>query len=218
MRRFALAAAAALLALAVAATAAARDPRAETLRLNARDSRAARAALIKPADLRGDWQRTTSSAEDSVPSCSGYRPDFSRFTITGKAAADYKTAIGEGLTSSAEVYASHADATADYKLGTKPQVASCLAREIEKAAASDPTVQAKTLVAKQVAAPRIGERSARYKLVLRFTGPAGSLPIYVDAIVFQKGRTLALLMTVGVSRPITNGTALARRMYSRASA
>jgi len=207
-----------LLALAFVAAASARDPRAEQLKLNARDNRAARAALITAADLQPGWQRATSSSEESVPSCPGYRPDFSRFTITGKAASEYKTSAGGVLESHVEVYKSHADATGDYRLGAKPQVASCLASTISKQPTGDPTVHIKTISAKQVAAPDIGERSAHYKIVLRLTGPSGSVPVYVDAIVFQKGRTLALLLTMGVSQPITDGNTLARRMFARAAA
>ena len=216
MRRLAPVAAA-LLALAFVAAASARDPRAEKLQLNARDNRAARASLVTAADLAAGWQRIKSSGDDTVPSCPGYRPDFSKYTITGKAEAEYKSSAGALVTSSTEVYANHAQAIADYRLGAKPQVASCLAQTFEKQPTGDPTVTVKAVSAKQVAAPRLGERSARYKIVLRFTGPAGSVPAYLDAIVFQKGRSIALLMTLGVSRPVTDGDALARIMSARAS-
>jgi hypothetical protein len=206
-----------LLALAFAAAASARDPRAEQLHLNARDNRAARAALITANDLQPDWQRIANSSDDSVPSCPGYRPDFSRFTITGKAEAEYKSSAGGVLESHVEVYKSHADATGDYRLGSKPQVASCLARTIEQQPTGDPTVKLKTVSAKHVAAPRFGERAAPYRIVLRISGPSGSVPVYVDAIVFQRGRTLALLLTMGVAKPITNAETLARRMYGRTS-
>ena len=216
MRRLALVAVT-LLALAFVAAASARDPRAEKLQLNARDNRAARATLITASDLQPDWQQTTVSSGDSVPSCPGYRPDFSTFTITGKADAEYKTSQGDALTSHVEVYKTHADATNDYRLGAKPQVASCLASTIEKQPTGDPTVHVKTVSAKQAADPHIGEHSARYKLVMKISGPSASVPLYIDAIVFQKGRTLALLMTTGIQQPITDGPTLARRMYSRAT-
>ena len=207
----------ALLALAFVAAASARDPRAEKLQLNAHDNRAARAALIASADLSTGWTRVTSSSPDVVPSCPGYRPDFSRFTVTGKAAAHYKASSGSTVISSVEIYASPAQATADYRLGTKPQVPSCLASTFEQEPTGDPTVHVKALSAKAVTAPRMGDRSARYKIVVRVTGPAGSVPLYVDAIVFQKGRTIALLMATGVARPITDGEMLARTMFARAA-
>jgi hypothetical protein len=216
MRRLALAAVF-LLALAVVAAASARDPRAEKLRLNAADNRAARGSLVTAADLRAGWQRMKSSGDDTVPSCPGYRPDFSKYTITGKAEAEFKSSAGALLTSSTEVYASHAQAIADYRLGTKPQVASCLAQTFEHQPTGDPTVHVKAVSAKRIAAPRLGERSARYKIVLRFTGPSGSIPAYLDAIVFQKGRSIALLLTLGVSRPVTDGVTLARLMSARAA-
>ncbi len=214
MRRLAPTAVA-LLALALAAAASARDPRAEKLHLNARDNRAARAALITPADLSAGWTRVTTSSPDVVPSCPGYRPDFSRFTITGKAAAHYKASSGSTVISSVEIYTSAAQAAADYRLGTKPQVPSCLASTFEQEPTGDPTVHVKALSAKAVTAPRIGDRSARYKIAVRVTGPSGSVPLYVDAVVFQKGRTIALLMATGVAHPITDGETLARMMFAR---
>jgi hypothetical protein len=208
----------ALLALAFVAAASARDPRGEKLQLNARDNRAARASLITASDLQPSWQHSKGSDSEVVPDCPGYRPDFSKYTITGKASAEFKTSTGGWLASSVEIYKSRAQARADYQLGTKPQVASCLASTFEKQPTGDPSVHIKTVSAKTVAAPRFGERAARYKIVLRFTGPAGSVPAYLDAIVFQKGRSLALLMTMGVSQPITDGETLARRMFARAAA
>lgn len=216
MRRLALAAVC-LLALAFVAGASARDPRAEKLLLNAADNRAARASLLTEADLQPVWQRVKGSGDETVPTCANYRPDFSRYTVTGKAEAEFKDTSGEMVISSSEVYASHAQAIADYRLGTKRQVASCLAQTFEKQPTGDPSVHVKAVSAKQVAAPRLGERSARYKIVLRFTGPGGSVPAYLDAIVFQKGRTIALLMTLGVPQPITDGPSLASVMSARAS-
>jgi hypothetical protein len=217
VRRLALVAVS-LLALAVVAAASARDPRAEKLQLNARDTRAAKASLITASDLSSGWQRIAASNDDTVPSCAGYRPDFSSFTITGKADAEYKTQAGELITSHVEVYKSNADATGDYRVGSKPQVASCLGATLAKAPTGDPTVKLKVVTAKEVAAPRIGQHTARYRIVLRLTGPNGSVPIYVDAIVFQKGRTLGLLESLGVQQPITAGPTLARRMFMRAAA
>ncbi len=43
------------------------------------------------------------------------------------------------------------------------------------------------------------------------------MPLHVDAIVFQKGRTIALLMATGVPAPITDGETLARVMAARAA-
>jgi hypothetical protein len=216
VRRLALAAVV-LLALAFAVAASARNPRAEKLRLNARDNRAARASLITLDDLSPTWQSAPSSGDDTVPSCPGYRPDFSKYTITGKAESDFREPSGAVIASSAEIYASHAQATGDYRLGAKPQVASCLAATLEKQPTGDPTVHVKTVSAKEVASPGIGERSARYKIVLRYTGPGGSVRAYIDAVVFQKGRTLGLLLAMGVKQPITDGVMLARRMYARSA-
>lgn len=214
MRRLALAAVA-LLALAFVAAASARDPRAEKLRLNAADTKAARAALLTVRDLQSGFQRTKPSGDDSSLGCPGYRPDFSKYTITGKAESDFQHPAGAWVTSEVEIYATHADATGDFRLGAKPQLATCFRRMLEKQV-TDPTVTVGVLSSKMLAAPPLGERAARYSAVARFAGPARTLKMYIDLYGFQKGRLIGFVMTMSVSQPIRDGANMARLMLSRA--
>ena len=204
-----------LTALVFVAVAAARDPRAETLKLNARDGRAARAALLTLADLNSGWQHDKASDNDTVPSCPGYNPDFSRFVITGKAEASFKHSAGAWVASEAEVYVSHAHATGDFRTGAKPQLARCLADLLEQDESGNANVDVKVLSSRMVASPHVGERAARYKVTARVSGPNGTVTIYLDFIVFQKGRTLASLLTMSVAQPIRDGVSLARTMLAR---
>jgi hypothetical protein len=214
MRRLVLVVAA-LFAVGCVASAAARDPRAETLKLNARDGRAARGALLTLADLSAGWRHDKASNDDTVPSCSGYNPDFSQFVITGRAEADYQHPAGAWVKSEAEVYASHADASGDFRRGARPQLAHCLAILLEKQGAGDPSVRIKVLSSRMVAAPRLGERAARYKVSARFSGPSRSVTMYMDFIAFQQGRALGTVFTMSVSQPIRDGVSLARTMLAR---
>ena len=212
VRRLALAAVA-LLALAFVAAASARDPRDEKLRLNAADTKAARAALLTVRDLQSGFQRKKPSG-DSPLTCPGYRPDFSKYTITGKAESNFQHPAGAWVTSGVEIYATHVDATGDFRLGAKPQVATCLKQVLEKQ--DDPTVTVKVLRSKRLAAPPLGERAARYSAVVRFAGPARTLNMYLDLYAFQKGRLVGFVITMSVSQPIRDGANMARLMLSRA--
>ncbi len=114
-----------LLALVLVASAAARDPRLEQLRLTPADTQAARASILTRADLRSGWHPTKSSDDDTYPDCAAFSPNFSKFVITGKAGSKFNHSGGATLESSAEVYASHAQAVGDFLLG-RPQFATCL--------------------------------------------------------------------------------------------
>ena len=76
-----------LLVLAVAAVAvpaaSARDPRLERLGLNSTDTALAHRIAVRATDLGAGWRAATATPEQVVPSCPGYRPDFSQFTLMG---------------------------------------------------------------------------------------------------------------------------------------
>ena len=217
MRRFFVFVAVGLSALSIAAVAFARDPRDEQERLRPADMQAARAGLIRLGDLNAGWARDKHPDDDDDTTCPGFDPDFSRFVITGKADAAFKHPAGAWLVSGTEVYASHAHAVGDFRLGARPGLARCLRYMLEHDTAKeiDSTVRVKVLTSRMLAAPRLGERSARYQLVARFTGPARALTMYVDLFAFQQGRTIGFLMTMSVSQPIRDGGTLARVMLAR---
>jgi hypothetical protein len=205
--------AASMLALAIAATAAARDPRAEKERLKSTDMHAARAALVRLTDLQSGFQQTKTPPSNSPLSCPGWKPDFSHYTITGKAEADYQHPAGAFVMSEAEVYATHADATGDFHTGARPQFAKCLQYALQQQATSGVVITVQS--SKMVAAPHVGERAARFKAVATFRTAANTLDVYMDIVAFQQGRLLGAVMTMAVGRPLGDGTTLASRMVSR---
>jgi hypothetical protein len=206
-----------LIALSVVAAAAARDPRDEQERLRLADMNAAKASLIRLADLNAGWKRDKKPDDDDSNSCPGFNPDFSRFVITGKADAAFVHPAGAWLVSGTEIYASHAHAVGDFRLGARPGLAKCLRYILEHETAKeiDPGVRVRVLSSRMVPSARIGERTARFQLVARFTGPARSLTMYMDVFAFLQGRSIGFLMTMSVTQPIRDGGTLARTMLGR---
>ncbi len=192
------------------------DPRAEKERLTPADMSLARKAALQRGDLPAGWTPLVTRASDGkVPSCPDYRPDFSRFTITGKSQTAFQHAAGASIFSSIEVFRSRAQAVGDFRLGTTPQVARCLKVLLNKALAQARGFTAEIVSSRQVAAPRIGERSAAFRLVAEIGAGGPALTLYIDVLVFQRGRSIAVLSFTGASQPVKGQAPLARAVASR---
>ena len=194
------------------------DPRREKERLNAADMALAKRVVLRQAELGAGWKRVATPPDDDEPfSCPGYRPDFSAFTITGKAEVDFEHPSGTAVSSMAEVYPSATQAAGDFRTGTKPGVARCLRHLLEKALAEDQTggVSTKVVSAARRSAPKLAQRAAAYRVVVRVTADQQTVPIYFDVLVFQKGRSLSALMAISIGKPFAVHAALARRIAAR---
>lgn len=210
-----LAAAVVLLAL-VPAALAGTDPRAEQLRLTAADNALARRATVQAGDLSAGWRRVPAGADESeVPTCPGYAPDFSRFVITGKSRSAFQSGVGASIVSSVEVYRSRRDAVGDFRLGTQPAVARCLKHLLDKAFAGVESMDAEVISSRRIPAPKLGERAAAYRLVAELTANGVSVKVYIDVLVFQRGRSIAALFFTGAFEPVGGRTAVARAVAAR---
>jgi hypothetical protein len=202
----------ALVPVAIAGT----DPRLEQERLTAADMALARAATLQRGDLAGGWRRMTATPQDgTVPSCPGYRPDFSKFTITGKSQSAFQHVGGATILSHVEVYRSRAQAVADFRLGTQPPVARCLGRLLEEGLGGAQGFTAKVVSSRQVTAPRLGERSAAYRVVAEVTASGTTVKLYLDMVVIQRGRSIGGLFFTGAFQPVEGQAALARAVAAR---
>lgn len=201
----------------VAATVAAPDPRAEKERLNPRDMTLARNELLTRSDLAPGWRRTPSSPDDDEPTrCPGWNPDFSAFTITGKAKADFEhSRAGASILSTVEVYATRRQAVGDFSTGAKPGLARCLRSLLDEAFSRQRGVEARVVSARMLGGPVIGERSATYRLVARVRAGGSPIPAYFDVHVFQRGRSIAVLFFTGVAVRVPDQLALARTVAAR---
>src|SRR2546430_7812238 len=114
----------ALLLLTAAAAQAAADPHAERVRLTPADTALARRTVLQRGDVVADWK---AMSIPRIPGgrlpCPDFNPDFSAFTVTGKAATAFSHPTGGSIISTIEVYASRADAVGDFQVGAQPGVA-----------------------------------------------------------------------------------------------
>src|SRR5687768_4414784 len=115
MRRFAALAILLVLSLLLATVASGRDPRLERVQLRAADVALAKRITLKQRDVGASWSPTRipdSGAQRLT--CPGFNPDFSRFTISGKASSGFTQPTGASIVSTVEVYESRADAIGDF--------------------------------------------------------------------------------------------------------
>ena len=205
-----VAASLALVTLLAVSAAQAADPRAEKVRLRPADVNLAKWAVLRQADVGPDWDRVATQKRKSGQfACASFKPDYSAFTVTGQAFASFRSSPpGAHIDSTVAVFRTKAQAVGDFRLGAKPQLATCLAEELRRAFRQYPEgVEGRLLSSKMVPAPKLGERSAAYAITARLSGNGTSLPVFVDVIAVQRGRSIAALVFTGV------GTVLPSRRY-----
>jgi len=155
-------------------------------------------------------------SDDSSLTCPGFDPDLSAFTINGKATATYVHSALAQISSTAEVYASRAQAAGDFKAGARPQLAACL-RHVMDAAFRRTTggLEASVVSSRMVQAPRLGERSAAYRVISKVRVNSLALRAYSDLLVVQRGRTIAALVFTGIDDPVPSQTTYGRIVAAR---
>lgn len=197
-----------------AAALASGDPRDEKERLTAADNALARRTVVTARDLGSSWRPAPTSSSDERIQCPGFNPDYSAFTITGKAQSAFVQGSGASVVSAVEVYATRAQAAGDFRVGAKPALARCygrsLARELGRAGFTTNVVSAR-----MVAAPRVGELRAAWRIVLTASVGVTRTWIHVDVVGAQRGRSIAALVFTGIGEPLAGQAALARRVAAR---
>jgi hypothetical protein len=193
---------AALLTLVAVSAAGAANPRAEEVRLRPADVTLAKQAVLRQEDVGPDWTRMPAQRRGGGQfACATFKPDFSTFTVTGQASSSFREAspAGAQIDSTVAVFRTKAQAVGDFRLGAKPQLARCLAAELRRAFRRYPDgVEGKVLSSKMIPGPKLGERSAAYAITARLSGNGNSLPVSVDVIAVQRGRSIAALVFTGV--------------------
>lgn len=203
-----------LVSLLVVATAAARDPRLEQVRLNAADNALAKRIALTPRDVGVGWRSTTVPDSDDQLNCPGWSPNLSRFTITGKATRAYTQPTGASIVSAVEVYESKADAAGDFKAAATPAVARCLKLALEREFGNG-AVPVRVRSAKVVPAPRVGDRRIAYRVIASLNAGGTLLNVFFDVIVVQKGRSIVALFFTAPMKPLARQSRLAATVASR---
>lgn len=199
------AALAALLALALFATAvaAAGPPRLERKRLRPADMALARQIALRGSDLASGWARgRPTTVPDQLPRCPGVDMDFSRFTITGRAQSKFTQDVA-GIESLVGVFESRSDAVEDFRKGSDPRLIRCAAAELKKRGL---TVHSFRMTGR----PPVGERAISYRIVVSAAGTR----VYMDVVGFQSGRSVVGLYFTD-THPIAGRLAVARSVAAR---
>ena len=193
-----------------------RDPRLEKLQLRATDVALAKRVTLRQRDVGASWgaiRIPKSSGERLV--CPGFNPDFSRFTISGKASSGFMRSGGASIFSSVEVYESRADAIGDFRVGAKPIVATCLKRSLERELEASALVEVSFPFAGVVAAPGVGDKKIAYRIVARLEAASTQLDVYLDVVVVQRGRSIAALFFTGPKQPLPGQAQIASSVAAR---
>jgi hypothetical protein len=203
------------LAGAIAAGAAAKDPRREQERLTPADMALASRVSVRATDLARGWTQTAVPPENGSMRCPGFSPDFSRFTITGKSRTAFSSTGGRAVVSLVEVYASRAQAVGDFRLGAQPALARCLRSTFEDAVPAGTSVALRVRSSRMQPLGGVGENGAAFRLVASLSSGNVSLPLYLDALVFQRGRTITALLFTSAAEHVPGQLALARAVARR---
>jgi hypothetical protein len=201
-----------VLALSVAGAALARDPHDEQVRLRAADVALAKRIVLSQKDVGYAWKRESIVGDHANPKCPGFDPDFSAFTITGKAKTVYKQPSGATVASSVEVFRSRSDAVGDFRAGARPELALCIRTLLEREL-SGSGLPMRVVSSAVVAAPRVGERRIAYRTIARID--AAHVNVYLDWVIVQRGRSIFALTFMTPHKPPAARDQLAAKVASR---
>jgi hypothetical protein len=197
-------------ALAVATAGAAGGPGREKIRLNAADQAAARAAVIRRADLgAGGWQGG-STKPDLSPSatCANYHPKQSDLVLTG--AAETRWARGElDLNSEAQVLRTARMVKLDWQRSVQtPGFVPCLRSKFAKALGA----RVKLVSFNRIAFPHIGQYAAAFRLLADAKSGGRTVRVMLEPILFGRSRTEITLIVTATAASTASASAAAVRL------
>ena len=184
---------AACIALAVVTAALAANPRGETIKYNAADQAAARAATVQRADLQktSGWKGGATKPDLSATSCADYNPDLSHFVSTGAAASDWLLPDEMEVSSQTDVLQTAQMVRREWQVQVQdPAALACGRRQAAKAFAAH---GAKLISYRRISVPHIAPQVAAYWLLVRPVGGEFAL----EDLQFDKGRTEVDLQVIG---------------------
>ncbi|HET7567108.1 MAG TPA: hypothetical protein VFJ91_03895 [Gaiellaceae bacterium] len=187
MRTVAVAALLALVALLVASSAGARDPKEPQKRTSAADVALAKSIVLVRSDFAGGWKAAPKPKPQ--PPCS-IEPDESKLVKT--AGLDPTFVWKDGFTqvgSEVDVFANAKQARLDWKLSTLRLMSVCLLESARDALGKKAKVAISS--AEALPAPKLGERSLHFRIVL--TGSKNRPPIVTELIGVGIGRISVVL-------------------------
>ena len=168
------------------------------------DQARARAASLRLSDFAPGWKasRSAGATSGAQPRCSNYHPDQSDLVETGKYnSPDFTRSADNSFVSvSTGVFRTAAMAKRGYARVAVRQLPACFGELFAKGI-TKPSA-AKVVSAGPLAFPKAGDRSNAYRLVASVKTPTVTLPVTVDIVLFNKGRTDVAMIFFGIARPL----------------
>jgi hypothetical protein len=201
--------AAVALALATAAAVLAGDGK-EQIKFNSADQAAARAVVIRRADLGSSgWTGGRTKPElSSGPTCPNYHPKVSDLVLTGAARTTFQRS-GFEFDSQSGVLKTRRMVALDWRRSVlAPGTASCLRRTIGKGLGST----AKVVSFKKLPFPQMAPYAALFRGVIAVSAQGRTVRVLTDLVVVGRSRTELTLTIVGPASAKSAVSAAERRL------
>ena len=178
----------------------------------------AKAINVHISDLpAGDWTAKPAGPDKGTPKCSYYNPNQSDLTENGDANSPQLTApSGAFVSSSTSIFKTAAQGRTAYKRVVQPKLPKCLAQLFAKGAGKGIT----NLTAVEIPFPKQAERSNAYRISADFNNASGSIAIFLDVVVFNRGKVDTVIFFAGIGHPFTDAVeqSVAGKVAARAKA
>jgi len=186
--------------LVVAGAAAAANPRLPKKVIIAAVQAKAKAINVHLADLpKGDWTAKPPSPDSGTPQCSYYKPDQHDLTENGNASSpEFTTPTASFISSSTSIFKTAAQGRTAYKRVVQPKLPQCLAEIFRKGVGKAGKITNLTAVTQPF--PKLGERSNAYRISGIFSNASGQISIYLDVVVFNRGKVDTVIFFAGIGR------------------
>lgn len=152
-------------------------------KLTSADNARARAMLIRKGDLVPGFTATRPSSEDPDIGCKAL--DESDLTLTGEAESPSFTQGVAFVSSSADLYASRADARASWRRGTSAGGLACL-KELLRVEYGKQGLTLQSM--RKIAFPRVSSSTAAYRFVISMQSQGVEVPFFLDLVVLMNSR------------------------------
>jgi hypothetical protein len=207
-RRVAFVLAVVAAALAAVATVHAGDGK-EQIRFNAADQAAARAVVIRRADLGSGWAGGPAKPDLSAgPSCPDYHPKVSDLVLTGAARTTFQRS-GFEFDSQSGVLKTRRMVALDWRRSVlAPGVVPCLRRTIGSGLGPN----AKVVSFKKLPFPKLATYSALFRGVISVQAQGKTVRVLTDLVLLGRSRTELTLTVVGPASAKSAISAAERRL------
>jgi hypothetical protein len=190
-----------------------------TIRLNSADNAAARATVLRPADLgtSASWRGGMMKPDLSYLSCPNYDPKHSDLVVTGAAQSTFANSLLR-FDSEAELLQTAAMLRLDWQRSVlAPTALPCFRSVIRKGLGPG----ARNISLRRIAFPAVAPYTAAFRVLFDVTASGKSLHLFIDLVLIGRGRTEITLSTIA---PLASKAAvlpaeirLARILASRAT-